>query len=145
MKTKVITKLDAYKQSITDYEFAISQHKLLKEEITTIGNIIINPIGFDELHSLAIDIFSIDAYSSERQFLFAIGVTKSNIDACNDLGVDPTDFQERLETIKRLFQLGKEASQWWLFKEELSQYKYNLEKLLTNDDKFALMEYPTKK
>jgi hypothetical protein len=133
MKTKVITKLDAYKQSITDYEFAISQHKLLKEEITTIGNIIIN------------NTFSIDAYSSERQFLFAIGVTKSNIDACNDLGVDPTDFQERLETIKRLFQLGKEASQWWLFKEELSQYKYNLEKLLTNDDKFALMEYPTKK
>ena len=133
MKTKVITKLDAYKQSITDYEFAISQHKLLKEEITTIGNIIIN------------NTFSIDAYSSERQFLFAIGVTKSNIDACNDLGVDPTDFQERLETIKRLFQLGKEASQWWLFKEELSQYKYNLEKLLSNDDKFALMEYPTKK
>lgn len=133
MKTKVITKLDAYKQSITDYEFAISQHKLLKEEITTIGNIIIN------------NTFSIDAYSSERQFLFAIGVTKSNIDACNDLGVDPTDFQERLETIKRLFQLGKEVSQWWLFQEELSQYKYNLEKLLTNDDKFALMEYPTKK
>jgi len=133
MKTKVITKLDAYKQSITDYEFAISEHKLLKEEINTIGNIIIN------------NTFSIDAYSSERQFLFAIGVTKSNIDACSDLGVDPTDFQERLETIKRLFQLGKEVSQWWLFKEELSQYKYNLEKLLSNDDKFALMEYPTKK
>jgi len=133
MKTKVITKLDAYKQSITDYEFAISQHKLLKEEITTIGNIIIN------------NTFSIDAHSSERQFLFAIGVIKSNIDACNDLGIDPTDFQERLEKIKRLFQLVKEASQWCLFKEELSQYKYNLEKLLTIDEKFALLDYPTKK
>lgn len=133
MKTKVITKLDAYKQSITDYEFTISQHKLCKEEITTIGTIIIN------------NNYTVDGCSSERQFLFAIGVTKSNIDACIDLGVNPNDFQEKLETIKKLFQLQKEKSQWWLFKDELSTYKYNLEKLLTDEDKFALLEYPTKK
>jgi hypothetical protein len=133
MKKKVMTKLEAYKQSKNDLEFAITELEKLKDESREIGTIVVS-------NSLVIT-----HRSNLRQFLFGIGVVKSNLDACKELGEDPTDLKENLKLIKRLFQLGKEISQWQEYAEELDIYHDTVERLLTDDDKFALLEYPSKK
>lgn len=131
--TKSLTKLGAYKQVTADIEFAESELVKLVEEAKAIGRVEITT--------------SLDIYmnSSEKQFLFAIGVLKSNIDACEELGIDPTDLEKKFDSVKELFQLSKEISQWDEYTGELVSYKRKLESLLTDDDKFALMEYPSKK
>lgn len=131
--TKSLTKLGAYKQVTADIEFAKGELNALMEEAKGIGRVEITT--------------NLDIYmnSSEKQFLFAIGVLKSNIDACEELGIDPTDFEKKFDSVKELFQLSKEISQWDEYTGELVSYKRKLESLLTDDDKFALMEYPSKK
>lgn len=133
MKKKVMTKLEAYKQSKIDLEFALEATDKLEEQSSEIGTIVVS-------NSLVIN-----HRSSLKQFLFAIGVVKSNINACKELDEDPTDLKENLKLIKRLFQLGKEISQWTEYCEELKSYHDKVQRLLTDDDKFALLEYPSKK
>lgn len=133
MKKKVMTKLEAYKQSKIDLEFALSELEKLTDESAEIGTIVVS-------NSLVVT-----HRSTVKQFLFAIGVVKSNIDACKELDEDPTDLKENLKSIKRLFQLGKEISQWQEYAEELDIYHREVKRLLTDDDRFALLEYPSKK
>jgi hypothetical protein len=130
---KTLTKLEAYKQVVNDIEFAKSELEDLLEESKDIGRVEITT--------------NLDIYinSSEKQFLFAIGVLKSNIDACKELGVDPTDLREKFDSVKELFQLSKEISQWQEYVKELDSYHNEVKRLLTDDDKFALLEYPSKK
>ena len=133
MKKKVMTKLEAYMQSNNDLEFALEATELLNDESSEIGTIVVS------------NSININHRSSLKQFLFAIGVVKSNINACRELGEDSTDLKENLKSIKRLFQLGKEISQWTEYCEELNIYHDKVKRLLTDDDKFALLEYPSKK
>ena len=133
MKTKVITKVDAYKQAVVDFKHTIDNHKLLADEANGIGTISVTTN------------LSINRDSSEKMFVFAIVVVKSNISSCKELGIDPSDYKERLETIKRLFQLQKEIHKLVTFKDELYLYKNELFNILTKEEKFLTMEYPTKK
>ena len=133
MKKKVMTKLEAYKQAAADKETARLAWEALKDEAHEIGYVCVT------------NNLTITHRSSKKEFLFAIGVTKSNVDACKELGEDPSDLKENLKSIKRLFQLGKEISQWKEYYDELERYYCEVERLLTDDDRFALLEYPSKK
>jgi hypothetical protein len=131
MKTKVITKVDAYKQVDIDFKHVIDKHKILADEANEIGTIGIRPN------------FTINRCSSETSFVFAIGVLRSNVSSCEELGIDPSDYKEKLDKVKRLFQLQKEIQMTVEFKDQLYLYKYELYNLLTSEEKFLVMKYPT--
>lgn len=133
MKTKTVsTKLDMYKQALTDKEFANNTIEELSNKASSYETITIS-------NSL-----SIKRYSSELQYIFAIGVLNSQIASSTELGLDPTDLNNKKTSVKDLFEIDKEYKAWCIYYDEICTYVHKLEKLLTDDDRFALMEYPTK-
>lgn len=133
MKTQTVsTKLDMYKQALTDKEFACNTIKELSNKANSFETITIS-------NSL-----SIRRGSSELQYIFALGVLNSQIASSTELGLDPTDLINKKTSVKDLFEIDKEYKAWAEFYDEICTYVHKLERLLTDDERFQLIEYPTK-
>lgn len=130
---KVITKLEAFKQAEKDINEAMEIVRALEEKEELIDRISVSTN------------LEINFNSSEKQYMFAIGVLKSNIEACKDLGIDPSKKEEDLKKVKELFKITRERNQWEEYTYELRTYRDKVKALLSDDDKFALLEYPSKK
>lgn len=127
-----MTKLEAFKQAEKDINEAMEIVRALEEK--------------EELIEIRVSTnLEINCNSSEKQYLFAIGVLKSNIEACKDLGIDPSKKEEDLEKVKELFKITRERNQWEEYTYELRTYRDKVKALLSDDDKFTLLEYPSKK
>jgi len=125
-------KLKAYKQSQADYKDASAVIDGMREEMSEIGHVGVNPN------------LVIDRTSSERQFLFALGILSQQIGACPLLNLPDAEYVERRDKITTLWKLVQEEKAWVQYAGELRRYTYELEDLLDNDDKFQLLEYPKK-
>lgn len=133
MKTKTVsTKLDTYKQALADKQFAADTTKELSKRANSYGVI-------DITNNLYVS-----AGSSQAQYIFAIGVINSQIASSTELGLDPTNLIDKKNSVKELFAIDKEYKAWAGFYDEICSYVYKLEKLLTDDERYQLMEYPAK-
>ena len=126
-------KLVAYKKAQADYNDASAVVDGIREEISKIGSIDISSN------------LTIDRRSSERQFLYALGILGSQIAGCPLLNLPDAGYIEGRDKITALWKLKQEEKAWVDYAGELRVYQYTLEDLLDNDDKFQLLEYPVKK
>jgi len=133
MKTKTVsTKLDMYTQALADKQFAHDTVKELSNKANSIERITITSS------------LSISRGSTELQYVFALGVINSQVASSTELGLDPTDLINKKNSVKELFEIDKEYKAWALFYDEICTYAHKLEKLLTDEDRFQLLEYPVK-
>jgi hypothetical protein len=82
--------------------------------------------------------------SSDKQYIFALGVLNSQIHASKELGIDSKELDERKAVLLSNRTLWKEREEWNQYHFELTHYIHDLKKLLSDDDKFQLLEYPQK-
>ena len=87
---------------------------------------------------------NIDRGSSEKQFLFALGILSQQIVGCPLLNLPDAEYIEKRDKITALWKFMQEEKGWVQYANELRRYTYELEDLLDNDDKFQLLEYPAK-
>jgi hypothetical protein len=125
-------KLKAYKQSQADYKDASAVIDGIRKEAGEIGNISVSSN------------LVIDRTSSERQFLFALGILSQQITSCPLLNLPDAEYIEKRDKITALWKHMQEEKAWVQYANELRRYTYELEDLLDNDDKFQLLEYPKK-
>ena len=126
-------KLVAYKKAQADYKDASAVVDEIREKISKIGSIDISSN------------LSIDKHSSEKQFLYALGIVSNQAWVCPLLGIPETDYKEKVDQVTALWNLMQELKAWVDYARELRNYEHALEDLLDNDDKFQLLEYPVKK
>lgn len=87
---------------------------------------------------------TIQANSSDKQYVYAIGILNSQIQASKELGLDYTKLVENKVKLLLVRGLWKDREEWNQFYFELVQYSMDLKKLLSDDEKFELLEYPKK-
>lgn len=125
-------KLDAYKQAKADYEFAKEMCAKLMESLGAIPEIVINTN------------ISINRTSSDKQYVFAIGVLNSQINACKELGMDSKDYEEAKANVLKLRLVHADYTDWQDYLHLLGKYKHDLHNLLDKDELFELLEVPVK-
>ena len=126
-------KLKAYKQSQADYNDASAVIDGIRKQSSEIRDISVSSN------------LVIDRASTERQFLFALGILSQQITSCPLLNLPDAEYIEKRDKITALWKLMQEEKAWVQYANELRRYTYELEDLLDNDDKFQLLEYPKKK
>jgi len=126
-------KLKAYKQSQADYNDASAVIDGIRKQSSEIRDISVSSN------------LVIDRASTERQFLFALGILSQQITSCPLLNLPDAEYIEKRDKITALWKLMQEEKAWVQYASELRRYTYELEDLLDNDDKFQLLEYPKKK
>ena len=126
-------KLVAYKKAQADYNDASAVLNEIHWKIDLIGSIDISSN------------LSIDKTSSEKQFLYALGILNNQIAGCPLLNLPDAEYIEKRDSITTLWELKQENMAWVDYAGELQVYQYELRNLLDNDDKFQLLEYPVKK
>jgi hypothetical protein len=126
-------KLKAYKQSQADYNDASAVIDGIRKQSSEIRDISVSSN------------LVIDRASTERQFLFALGILSQQITSCPLLNLPDAEYIEKRDKITALWKLMQEEKAWVQYANELRRYTYELEDLLDNNDKFQLLEYPKKK
>lgn len=126
-------KLVAYKKAQAEHKEAIAVVNEMYEEMSKAGSIDISSN------------LSIDKHSSEKQFLYALGILSNQIAGCPLLNLPDADYIESRDKVTALWKLMQEYRSWQVYARELREYEYALEGLLDNDDRFQLLEYPVKK
>ena len=130
---KLSKKLVALKQSEADFNYASDLIDGIRKEITSIGTIDISTN------------LSLDKRSSERQFLYALGILSNQIAGCKLLNLPDAEYIEKRDNVTTLWKLKSEEKAWVEYSAELRVYYSRLQDLLDNEDKFQLLEYPVKK
>ena len=128
-----ITKLNSYKQAMSDLTTIKTVVEGLADRIRHIGSI--------EISSS----LTIMKNSSDKQFVYAISVLNGQIKACKDLGINPEEYVKTKTTVITFRDTVKEFGEWQKFGTELMRYAAEVEDLLTDEEKFSLLEYPVKK
>lgn len=126
-------KLVAYKKAQAEHKEAYAVVDEIIEEMDLIGSISISS-GL-----------SIDKTSSEKQFLYALGILSNQIASCPLLNLPDDSYIQSRDSITALWKLIQEYKSWAVYAGELREYERALEKLLDNEDRFQLLEYPVKK
>jgi hypothetical protein len=129
---KKMNKSQAYTQVLNDITFASEQIELFANRIQEIGSISVGST------------ITIEPRSSDKQYVFAIGVLNSQINSSQELGLDPKPYMDMKELVINLRVVTKELQDWKTYLDELMCYKYDVYKLLSDDEKFKLLKYPQK-
>jgi len=128
-------KLEAYKQVCADVQTAKEICNELDDRICKIG---IVRASFNVL---------IERNSSDKQFIYGLGILMSQESAGIELGFSESElqsFKDKKANLIELRKLVQELRAWDTYWTELRDYKYQLEKILTDEEKFSLLEYPAK-
>lgn len=129
---KKMNKCQAYTQVLTDIAFASKQIELFANRIQEIGCISIGST------------ITIDSRSNDKQYVYGIGVLNSQINSSQELGLDPKSYTDMKELVINLRVVTKELQDWKTYLDELECYKKDVYKLLSDDEKFNLLDYPKK-
>ena len=121
-------KLTAYKQSLTDIETAKTQIAELETKCSQV--------------SIDCKSLTLNYKSSKAQFVYAVGILMSQVNACNALDLDTDSVQEDLDYAVQLYKDATELQEWNTYIHELAQYNRELFRLLTDEERFQLCEYP---
>ncbi len=128
-------KLEAYKQVCADVQTAKEICNELDDRINKIGTV--RP-SFNVL---------VERNSSDKQFIYGLGILMSQETAGIELGFSESElqsFKDKKANLIELRKLVQELRAWDTYWTELRDYKYQLEKILTDEEKFSLLEYPAK-
>jgi len=126
-------KLTAYRKAEAELALVREQRTALNEEI--------NKIRLIEISSS----LTISTNSTDKQYIFAIGLLNSQIASATELGLDTTEYVEKKENVVRLMKLTKERTEVDNYHGELYNYKCCTYELLSNTELFALKVYPVRK
>ena len=128
-------KLEAYKQVCADVQTAREICNELDDRINKIGTV--RP-SFNVL---------VERNSSDKQFVYGLGILMSQETAGIELGFSESElqsFKDKKANLIELRKLVQELRAWDTYWTELRDYKYQLEELLTDEERFSLLEYPAK-
>lgn len=126
-------KLTAYKQAKQDRLEASQIVTDIREKIKEIGSI--------EVGST----ITINADSSDKQFVYAVGVLMNQTAGAEVLGFTESDYAEKLIKVVDLWTLRKELKPWDNYAYALRSYEQEVYSLLSDNELFQLLEYPVKK
>ena len=124
------TKSKAYKQVVKDVDFANTQVTMLKDRIQEIGCVAVGST------------VTLTSDSSDKQYVYGIGILNSQIATCKELGIEDKIYTEIKTLAVELRSVSKELKEWQDYLKELERYKAEVYKLLSDDEKFKLLEYP---
>ena len=125
-------KLKAYKQAVADYTTAKEIVNTISEQILEIGNINVSST------------LNINHRSTDRQYIFAIGLLTNQMIACNELGLPDTEYRELKAKVQLLHHLKNELEPWQNYTDELSYYRRKVYDLLSDSERFELLDKPTR-
>lgn len=128
-----ITKLNSYKQAMSDLGSIKTVVEGLGDRIREIGSIEISQA------------LTIMKNSSDKQYIYAISILNGQIKACKELGINPEEYVKTRKTVITLRDTVKDFVEWQSFAMEMMRYVAEVEDLLSNEEKFSLLEYPVKK
>ena len=128
-----ITKLNSYKQAMSDLTSIKTVVEGLGDRIREIGSIEISQA------------LTIMKNSSDRQYIYAISILNGQIKACKELGINPEQYVKTKKTVITLRDTVKDFVEWQSFAMEMMRYVAEVEDLLSDEEKFSLLEYPVKK
>ena len=126
-------KLTAYKQAKQDRLEATEIVDQIREKIKELGNI--------EVGST----ITITADSTDKQFVYAVGVLMSQTAGAEALGFTESDYAEKLAQVTALWNLKKDLKPWNDYVYALRRYEQEVYALLNDDELFQLLERPVKK
>lgn len=126
-------KLTAYKQAKQDRLEATEIVDQIREKIKELGNI--------EVGST----ITITADSTDKQFVYAVGVLMSQTAGAEALGFTESDYAEKLAKVTELWNLKKDLKPWADYGYALRRYEQEVYALLNDDELFQLLERPVKK
>ena len=127
-----MNKLKAFNQAVLDIDFADSVITELTDRIGKLTNI--------EISST----ITLKSGSSTKQFIYGVSILRNQIIACEELGVDPTEFIQMKSNAIELRGLVEELDNWRKFLYSLRDYKSEVFALLDEKERFQLLQYPTK-
>ena len=126
-------KLTAYKQAKQDRLEATEIVTDIREKIKELGNV--------EVGST----ITVTSSSSDKQFIYAVGVLMSQTAGAEALGFTESDYAEKLAQVTALWNLKKDLKPWEDYGYALRRYEQEVYALLTDDELFQLLERPVKK
>jgi hypothetical protein len=126
-------KLTAYKQAKQDRLEASQIVTDIREKIKEIGSI--------EVGST----ITINDDSSDKQFVYAVGVLMNQTAGAELLGFTESDYAEKLAKVTALWNLNKDLKPWHDYAFALRRYEQEVYALLNDDELFQLLERPVKK
>ena len=126
-----MNKLEQYNQSILDIDTC-------KKQIDEISSKI------DKKRNVQLGQLMVNFYSTDKQFVFGIGVLSSRIKASEELGITDSESKEDKDFLLSMFKLKKDVKAWEEYLLELNIYSYTMHDLLSNDEKASLLKYPSK-
>jgi hypothetical protein len=127
-----MNKLDAYKQAKADLEFAKETVNKLHEVLRFYGTVTVG------------NSISINSSSSDKKFVYSVGILNNQINACKELGLDPQEYEESKATVIQLRATSKDLVAWTDYSNDLYTYVNKIHNLLDKDDLFKLIEIPVK-
>jgi hypothetical protein len=126
-------KLIAYKKAVKELETIRENRDAIRKEI-------------DEIKSVEISSsLTVNYSSSDKQFVFAMGLLNSQIASCAELGLESKEYTEKKEKVLKICKLAKELREIDTHAYELERYKSDVYQLLSKTELFALKVYPVKK
>lgn len=126
-------KLMAYKKAEAELAILFEERKALNEEI--------NKVRFIEISTT----LSITVNSTDKQYLYAVGLLNSQIATANELGMDATEYLEKKEAVVNYRKLTQKKAELDTYYNELRSYKCDTYELLSKAELFALKVYPKRK
>jgi hypothetical protein len=130
---KTSKKLTAYKQAKQDRLEATEIVNEIREKIKELGSI--------EVGST----ITINSDSSDKQFVYAVGVLMNQTAGAQVLGFTESDYAEKLAQVTALWELRKDLKPWNDYVYALRRYEQEVYALLSDNELFQLLERPVKK
>lgn len=127
-----MNKLESYTVALADLEFAKDYVSTLRNELDAIDTIQVNSS------------ISINAGSSDKQYVYAISILNNQILACEELGIDPKEYQDNKASVLTIKNTVALCRDWQKYVAELYDYTQVVHKLLSNDELFSLLKTPVK-
>jgi hypothetical protein len=125
-------KLKAFQNAVADYKSAKEIVESISAQILEIGNLNISTS------------LNINHRSTDRQYIFAIGLLTNQMIACNELGLPDTEYRELKAKVQLLHHLKNELKPWQEYTDELAYYKRRVYDLLSDSERFELLDKPTR-
>jgi hypothetical protein len=125
-------KLIAYKKAVKELETMGENRDAIQKEIDKIKSV---EIGSN---------ITVNYSSSDKQFVYAIGLLNSQIASCAELGLESTEYTEKKEKVLKICKLAKELREIDAHITKLLHYKSDVFLLLSKAELFALRVYPVK-
>lgn len=125
-------KLHAFQQSKADFNTAIEILTGISAQVKELGTLQISSS------------LSLSEHSSDKQFIFGIGLLNSQLNACNELGLPDIEYRELKNKVQLLYTLKNEFTPWHKYAEELDLYSRKVYNLLSDSERFELLDKPTR-